>query len=276
MACAHQFGTVIVLYMLGMICRDLRMTRGGADSPGSGPPSPRRRDQLVVPMTALGAVVAASTTAVLLRKPGGPPPTRLVEMGAAAMGGLLSSSCCVLQLVLNSLSIGCAGFAALDRFRPFFLGLTFSSLVLRTWYYDVRLKRAVWRSVPTWLLALSLAFSPHVVKYFNRAALHRAGALANTTTRYRLNVSGMKCEACANGLKRELDGLPGVAATSVLFSEGLVEVEGQEGQEGLEGQDALLRRIQDVMDARNYGVRLLGQECVASPGRGESPREVGA
>lgn len=54
-------------------------------------------------------------------------------LGLAVLGGLLSSSCCVLQLFLNALSVGCAGFSALTPYRPLFLALTASSLGATHW-----------------------------------------------------------------------------------------------------------------------------------------------
>lgn len=54
-------------------------------------------------------------------------------LGLAVLGGLLSSSCCVLQLLLNALSVGCAGFSALTPYRPLFLALTASSLGAAHW-----------------------------------------------------------------------------------------------------------------------------------------------
>lgn len=222
-------------------------------------PKAAQQQKLVVPMTALGTLVAASATAVLARRPSNVvAPNRLVEMSVATVGGLLSSSCCVLQLVLNSLSIGCAGFAVLDRFRPFFLALTFSSLAFKTWYFDVRLKRTVWRSIPTWIVALALAFSPHAVKFINRAA---ASSASRQPQVYRLDVKGMKCEACANGLKRELDQLPGVRVSSVFFSDGRVEVEGDGHGDG----GALLDRIGAVMERRQYESVLLDDKEARPP-----------
>ena len=45
--------------------------------------------------------------------------------------GLLSSSCCLLQLLLNLMSVGCAGFnTVLGPLRPFFLALSFGSFAL--------------------------------------------------------------------------------------------------------------------------------------------------
>jgi hypothetical protein len=59
------------------------------------------------------------------------PRARAFEILGATAGGLLSSSCCVIQLALNAFGLGCAGFAALDRWRPLTLSLTFSSLLLK-------------------------------------------------------------------------------------------------------------------------------------------------
>ena len=41
----------------------------------------------------------------------------------AVLGGLLCSSCCIVQLLLNSFSVGCAGFAVLTPYRSALLGL---------------------------------------------------------------------------------------------------------------------------------------------------------
>ncbi|KAK9840601.1 hypothetical protein WJX81_003915 [Elliptochloris bilobata] len=54
-------------------------------------------------------------------------------LGLAVLGGLLSSSCCVLQLFLNALSFGCAGFSLLTPYRPLFLALTAGSFGLAHW-----------------------------------------------------------------------------------------------------------------------------------------------
>jgi hypothetical protein len=37
----------------------------------------------------------------------------------ATIAGLLSSSCCVIQLGLNAMSLGCAGFSILTPYRYF-------------------------------------------------------------------------------------------------------------------------------------------------------------
>jgi hypothetical protein len=42
----------------------------------------------------------------------------------AVVGGLLSSSCCVIQLALNAMSVGCAGFSVLTPYRPSLIAVT--------------------------------------------------------------------------------------------------------------------------------------------------------
>lgn len=53
---------------------------------------------------------------------------------AAVLAGLLNSSCCVVQLILNWFSVGCAGFAILDPFRPIFLTASFGGFLLSILY----------------------------------------------------------------------------------------------------------------------------------------------
>jgi hypothetical protein len=69
-------------------------------------------------------------------------------LGLAVLGGLLSSSCCVLQLALNALSFGCAGFSALTPYRPLFLAATAGGLGLAHWR-----SRCGHQPVPHYILA---------------------------------------------------------------------------------------------------------------------------
>lgn len=64
----------------------------------------------------------------------------LQPYGYAILGGLLSSQCCVIQLALNVMSVGCAGFSALSPYRPAFLAATTASLVLSHRRYDPLLR----------------------------------------------------------------------------------------------------------------------------------------
>lgn len=182
--------------------------------------------------TAATAMVSMLVLAVVLLRKGRVSKGRLVELLAATVGGLLSSSCCAVQLVLNSISVGCAGFAVLDRFRPLFLLLTFSSLAYKTVTYDVHLHKKPLRSLPTWLVAVALASAPVLVRRLNRGGLSMgswssASSLHGTAPRpvmLRYRVRGMKCEACANGLKNALEALGDLRA-DVMFEQGVVLLE---------------------------------------------------
>lgn len=235
---------------------------------------PHRR--LPTPTTAAAAAVGMVALAVLVRR-GRVSKARLVELAAAILGGLLSSSCCTLQLVLNSFSLGCAGrrrpgglrmlymcgliltsrfdqhqagFAVLDKARPLFLALTFTSLAYKTWRYDIRLHRAPFRSLPTWFIAAALAGSPALVRAANRRRGLAAAVEAEKAqvVPIQFKVTGMKCEACGSGLRNALEATsPGVRA-DVLFDEGVVYVE----QEGGTGELELEAAVRTVFEHRGY------------------------
>lgn len=63
-------------------------------------------------------------------------------------------------------------------------------------------------------------------------------------------VQGMKCEACANGLKNAIESLSaaGDIHADVLFEEGVVYVGGNNKQK----KDELMKGIASVMEVRGY------------------------
>ncbi|KAG0371166.1 hypothetical protein BC939DRAFT_161901 [Gamsiella multidivaricata] len=79
--------------------------------------------------------------------------------------GLLSSSCCVIQLVLNAMSIGCAGFSVLTPLRPIFGTLSFLLMAYTTYKYRLSSRTAL-----TMAIALILTLSPEVVSVYNQSA----------------------------------------------------------------------------------------------------------
>jgi len=240
--------------------------------------STRRRSSLAPTQatraTAATAMVGVLALAVVLLRKGRVSKARLGELLAATVGGLLSSSCCAVQLFLNSISVGCAGFAVLDRFRPLFLCLTFSSLAYKTVAYDVHLHKNPWRSLPTWVVAVALASAPVVVRRLNRGGFHlgslsspsSSSLLGNVPQRpvmLQYSVRGMKCEACANGLKNALEALRGDLQADVLFEEGVVFLAAgvaargtgfqEEGNESAASVlQALEEGIAEVMEERGY------------------------
>lgn len=248
--------------------------------------STRRRSSLTptraTRATAATAMVGVLALAVVLLRKGRVSKARLVELLAATVGGLLSSSCCAVQLFLNYLSVGCAGFAVLDRFRPLFLCLTFSSLAYKTVAYDVRLHKNPWRSLPTWLVAVALASVPVLVRRLNRGGLYlgslsspSSSLLGNVPQRpvmLQYSVRGMKCEACANGLKNALEALRGDLQADVLFEEGVVflvagvarGVEEERGETAASVLQALEEGIAEVMEERGYEYHSTDQSSSSS------------
>ncbi len=248
-------------------------TIGGVD-PSS--PAPRHPSSTTTTTITATAAIGVMALAVLLVRKGRISKGRLLELAAAAVGGLLSSSCCTVQLVLNSLSLGCAGFAVLDTFRPLFLALTFSSLAYKTWRYDIRLHRSPLRSLPTWLIAVALASSPAVVRAVNRRrGLAAAAALASLEQEQEgplallpsagkqpppllssqppqgplvFRVTGMKCEACGNGLRNALEAMVGGVKADVLFEEGVIYVE----RDGKREEGLLEAAVQSCVEEMGY------------------------
>ena len=164
--------------------------------PESVPDASRRK--LVLKVSSLSAVLAAVLAAVLghtkIRglsqlNPG------LMDGIIATLGGLLSSSCCLVQLVLNLFGVSCLGFAALDVWRPLFALLTGSTLVLRHELARRAGRVATTQTVLTALAAVTLTFTPELVKLWNRK--WAAPVTSAPFTSAKMHVSGVKCEACA-------------------------------------------------------------------------------
>lgn len=109
--------------------------------------------------------------------PSPPPPSLLI----ALVGGLLSSSCCVVQLALNALAFGCAGFAALDKFRAPAAAATAAALVFserRRRRQHGKASSSVWRALLPFALAGLLAASPEIT-----AAVSRHGGVSGAVAR---------------------------------------------------------------------------------------------
>lgn len=99
-----------------------------------------------------------------------PPSPRWSYISAVTLG-LLSSSCCLIQLALNLMSVGCAGFSVLTPYRPLFLA--FSSLLVLVTIYKYRWSS---RTALTLALVLTLTTTPEIVAVYNQSStgsLHR-------------------------------------------------------------------------------------------------------
>lgn len=122
--------------------------------------------------------------------------------------GLLSSSCCAAQLVLNSFSIGCAGFnTLLGPLRPLMLAVT-CTLQLCVLRAALASRSTLLAVLPVSGLTVALALLPELL----HAAMSRGQA---TRCDVRLQIDGMGCTACTVGVKQALERMPEVTSASV-------------------------------------------------------------
>ena len=142
------------------------------------------------------------------------------KLGALSWGalGLLSSACCLFQLILNAMSVGCAGFnTVLGPFRPYFLALA-AVLQACVWTIEVDARAhgapADEGIVVGSLLCVGLSFLPEALSLW---VARRGGDVATSDdgAMLMLRVSGMGCTACTAKVQDALATVPGVAAAAV-------------------------------------------------------------
>ena len=164
--------------------------------------SPIRRCGVVASLCLAVTLLSHARTLKFLRSQH----SKITEGIFISVSSLLSSSCCLLQLIINAFSFGCAGFAALDIVRPFFLCLTFGALSTRTAYvlgwspmtasgtgstsigtgrpkllhsqFD---KMDMWQLVASWTAATVISFLPEILRLLNRRGGWRIRTGRNNT-----------------------------------------------------------------------------------------------
>ena len=141
------------------------------------------------------------------------------------MLSLLSSSCCVIQLALNMLSVGCAGFnSILGPARPFFLACALHArMLLRRAAVaapgvDPRVRQM---NVYGGALAVAVAFAPEAVALVAR--LRRRSDVAGAAS-LTLDLPSMGCVACVDAVSRAVRSVPGVVDASVSVGSATVSV----------------------------------------------------
>ena len=139
---------------------------------------------------------------------------------------LLSSSCCVIQLALNILSVGCAGFnSVLGPARPFFLACALHARVLlrraavTSPGVDPRVRQM---NVYGGALAVAVAFAPEAVALVARLRRRRSGAVGAASLT--LDLPSMGCVACVDAVSRAICGVPGVVDADVSVGSATVSV----------------------------------------------------
>jgi len=134
-----------------------------------------------------------------------------METISQIVGGLIGSSCCAIQLILNALSIGCAGFAVLDPFRPAGLTLMTGSIcytLSKNIHQNNLWDKKSWASI---IVSVSLAILPFVIDKINNPRLPSSEEVIE------VEVDGIKCLACANSAHNAINSLPGVIDNSLNF-----------------------------------------------------------
>lgn len=154
-------------------------------------------------------------------------------LAAALASAGLASACCLGPLLLTGLGLGSLGLAAgLVKYRPVFLAV--AAAILAAAFYRTYRKRPVAcadgscelrsgsRAMKAGLwavtaLAAALASFPSWSARALSGGRRTAPAGSQVIT---LKVSGMDCAACAAGIKRSLEKVPGAISADVDFSAG--------------------------------------------------------
>ena len=154
---------------------------------------------------------------------------------------LLSSSCCVIQLALNMLSVGCAGFnSILGPARPFFLACALHARVLLRRAavaapgVDPRVRQM---NVYGGALAVSVAFAPEMVALVARLRRRRGGAVGAASLT--LDLPTMGCVACVDAVSRAVRSVAGVVDADVSVGSATVSVN--------EANDAMAAAISEAV-----------------------------
>ena len=173
--------------------------------------------------------------------------------------GLLSSSCCAIQIVLNALSFGCAGFnTVLGPIRPTSVALTIA-LQISSWYLGY-LQPHQWRPIAaSTLLCAFLTFLPEMLAWrtasrpkmrmrltegdFDDLQLDKSVAL-----NFRLGTMG--CASCVSTVSGVFDSMKGVVSYNVSLEDGLAEVVLEDPNN--EDNDSLWRGIAQKLEAAGF------------------------
>lgn len=157
---------------------------------------------------------------------------------------LLSSSCCLVQLLLNLLQVGCAGFnIILGPARSFFLAAT---IHLHYFAYRAKLTEPI-----VLLLSAIVTFSPELVALFGASGLlWRSRKKRLDGEVINLSLPTMGCIACVDAVSRALRAVPEVRNVDVRLND-----ESKGGHAAVvvtAADDALMSRLRDACTAAGF------------------------
>lgn len=160
--------------------------------------------------------------------------------------GLLSSSCCALQLILNAMSFGCAGFnTVLGPLRPTFLAF---AVILQSFSWYVAWSRP-WQWAPTatsTILAVITSFLPEFlalrVTKPKSLASNSKGANSSCSRTLRFSMNSVGCAACLTTVAGVLKTIKGIHYYETNMETGIMTVNC-----GLDcDENAILERLDDA------------------------------
>jgi len=161
---------------------------------------------------------------------------------------VVASLCCIGPALLAVVGVGSIGFlGALESYRPYFIGLTVVLLALAfhlTYrkkevacedgtcpegiHSDKVVKAGKWNKIGVWISA-TIALAAIIFPYVNLTPTVNATPVTQSDTQGHyatavLNIKGMDCEACADGLQASLSQMKGVKSAVVKYKEGSATV----------------------------------------------------
>lgn len=154
-------------------------------------------------------------------------PRITLSAAGSVVTAIVASLCCLGPTVLAVLGVGSLGaFAAFEKYRPYFIGLT--ALLLGLAFYLAYRKRQVrcedgtckvegagkWNKIGIWgatvLAALAIAY-PYLAAKPSPAKNTAFAPKASVV----LNIEGMTCNACATGIQNTISDISGFLSASV-------------------------------------------------------------
>ena len=160
-----------------------------------------------------------------------------ISAAGSVLTAIVASVCCIGPALLAILGVGSLGaFGALESYRPYFIALTAVLLAL-AFYFTYRKKEVAcedgsckvvkagkWNKIGVWTSAV-IAFAAILFPYvnFSPSVIASPSATSSKQVHYAtavLNIKGMDCKACANGLQASLSQMRGVESAVVNYKKG--------------------------------------------------------
>lgn len=126
---------------------------------------------------------------------------------------MLSSSCCLIQIILNFLSVGCAGFnSVLGKWRPLLLSIT---VLTQAFIWNIAYSRPFQRKriIPLSVFSLCLSFLPEIVYWWTmrRSRLRKKINVATGSEKVlHFHIDDMGCISCIEAVSKQIGSISNV------------------------------------------------------------------